>query len=312
MTCFGFVFGIRTLSRVFGILSKKLYSNEMEGYIPRDDPRFPTRLTDVKPRIKGIWLRGPSELTESYPLVAIVGTRQMSRYGKQVLADIVPKLVAMGYVTVSGFMYGIDIEMHRLTIEARGRTIAVLGWGIDYPVVTENMSLYHKFLDSSSLFVSELQPNQSGARWTFPRRNRIVVGLADIVIVVEAGLASGSLNSADWARQMNKPLYAVPGNIYSTVSAGCNTLIAEGLALPFGDDFFNQHLYSPDNRIHQSKLTVNQEESTLLTLLRISGPLSINELSRRLHEPAGTISSILIQLSISGTVTHTHGLWQVA
>ena len=160
----------------------------------------PKKLEGVKPPVKGLWWKGDRELLNNEKIVAIVGSRKMSQYGKRVLAEIVPKLVDAGYVTISGFMYGIDVEMHRLTIDNGGKTIGVFGWGIDAPIIPENQNLYQKVLDSKGLFLSELPPDQLGTLWSFPQRNRIVVGLSDLVIVVEAGIKSGSLNSADWAR----------------------------------------------------------------------------------------------------------------
>ncbi len=226
----------------------------------------------------------------------------MSRYGKQVLAEIMPKLVEMGYTTVSGFMYGIDIEMHRLTVENGGKTIGVFGWGIDAPIIPENEHLYHKVLESNGLFLSEFPPEMLGTLWSFPKRNRIVVGLADLVIVVEAGIKSGSLNSAEWGRKMGRPVYAVPGSIFSPVSEGCNWLLSQGLAQPFTLDFFTQQKYSNKGRIHRVKGKLSNDESILLTLLRLSGPQSVNELARGLQQPVAQVSALLTTLLLRGEV----------
>ena len=277
---------------------------------------LPKKLIQVRPEIKGLWWKGDKELVNSQKIVAIVGSRKMSQYGKRVLAEIVPRLVEAGYVTISGFMYGIDIEMHRLTIESGGKTIGVFGWGIDAPIIPENENLYHKVLESEGLFLSEIEPKMLGELWTFPRRNRIVVGLADMVIVVEAGMKSGSLNSAEWARKMGKPVYAVPGSIFSSVSEGCNWLITQGFAKPMMLDYFKDtkqkvgDMYSEKVRMNRDKTKISIGESNLITLLTIEGPQSVNELSRRAGKSVGEVSAMLMSLLLRGEVQEERGVWK--
>ncbi len=269
----------------------------------------PKRLMGVRPEIEGLWFAGDTTIVDATKIVAIVGSRRMSLYGKRVLAEIVPKLIESGYVTISGFMYGIDIEMHRLTIENGGKTIGVLGWGIEAPILKENENLYHKIIESGGLFLSELEPKQLGTLWTFPQRNRIVVGLADMVIVVEAGIKSGSLNSAEWARKMKKPVYAVPGSIFSSVSLGCNYLIDRGLARPFSLDYFKQNNYSEKVRIKPSIFKNGEVQSSLVVQLRLQGPLSLNQLSRSLNKPVPEVSSALMSMLLQGIVYEEKGIW---
>jgi DNA processing protein len=272
---------------------------------------IPKRLRKVSPPVAGLWYRGNTKLVRHEKIVAIVGSRRMSGYGKQVLSEIVPRLVEMGYVTISGFMYGVDIEMHRLTIEHGGQTIGVFGWGIEAPIIPENEYLYYKVLESNGLFLSELSPNQLGTLWTFPKRNRIVVGLSDLVIVIEAGMKSGSLNSCEWARKMGKPVYAVPGSIFSPVSSGCNWLIGHGLAKPLTLDFFEPKKYSKKVRIRSRSHLLSNAESMLITRLRLEGPQSLNELSRSVGQPVSEVSAVLTQLLLLGEVQEARGLWSL-
>lgn len=280
-------------------------------YVKSESARFPEELKGVKPEVKGLWYKGNWELVKAEKTVAIVGSRRMSRYGKQVLAEIVPKLVESGYVTVSGFMYGVDIETHKLTVESGGATIGVFGWGIDAPIIPENDSLYHKVIENGGLFLSEFPPEMLGTLWSFPARNRIVVGLADLVIVVEAGRKSGSLNSAEWARKMGKPVYAVPGSIFSSVSEGCNWLLAQKLAVPFTMEFFKQGNYSGKERINRTKGKLSESESNLITRLTLVGPQSLNELARGMNKPVGEVSAILTTLMLRGEVGEERGIWSV-
>ncbi|MFH1244722.1 MAG: DNA-protecting protein DprA [bacterium] len=264
----------------------------------------------MKPPIKGLWGRGNWDLGKSEKIVAIMGSRKMSQYGKRVLAEIVPRFVEMGYVTVSGFMYGIDIEMHRLTVENGGKTIGVFGWGIEAPIIPENQSLHQRVLESGGLFLSEIEPTRLGKLWTFPQRNRIVVGLSDMVIVVEAGMKSGSLNSAEWARKMDKPIYSVPGSIFSTVSWGCNWLLAEGWAKPMTLDFF-KNSFTPGVKGSHTPGVLNPRESNLVSLLTLEGPQSLNELARRSGETAGEVAAMLTTLLLKGEVEEERGIWVV-
>lgn len=284
----------------------------VKEYVGRDDARFPARLVAVTPPVQGLWYKGQLSETLFNKTVAVVGSRRMSRYGKQALAEIVPRLVEEGYTTVSGFMYGIDIEMHRLTIEAGGKTIGVFGWGIDAKIIPENINLYNKVIESKGLFLSEYPPGMLATLWSFPQRNRIVVGLADLVIVVEASMKSGSLNSAEWAAKMGKTVYAVPGSIFSPVSSGCNWLIAQGLARPFTLDFFEQKNTSEKVRINRVKHKLSKLESIVITRLTLEGPQSMNEISRGIGLPVNEIAQLMIGLCLKAEVTEEKGVWQVA
>ena len=245
--------------------------NNQPQYIRSDDDRFPQRLraSNIKPSVKGLWVKGEIANFGLGKTVAIIGSRRMSRYGIQVLHEIVPKFVAAGYTTISGFMYGIDTEVYRLTIENGGRTVAVLGYGIDHKHDIQ--------VDSKCLLLSEYPADTRGQVWTFPQRNRIVVGLSDMVVVVEAGVRSGSLNSASWALRQGKPVFAVPGSIFSATSEGSNILISEGKAISLTLERLYQALekmnsiYTPKGRINQQKTRLNSSESTLVALLRLEG-----------------------------------------
>lgn len=178
-----------------------------------------------------IWLRG--KWSEGYfdKTLAIVGSRRLTRYGQSVLEKFVPTLVAEKIVTVSGFMYGTDSLAHQLTVKSGGRTVAVLGCGLNVLATFSNNELYTQILESGGLVISEYEHNFQPTLWSFPRRNKIVAGLSNLgVLVTEAGEKSGSLITARLARKMNRNVWAVPGPINSSVSTGTNWLIAEGLA----------------------------------------------------------------------------------
>jgi len=164
---------------------------------------------------------------------AIVGTRHCSAYGQQTALKISGQLADAGLTIVSGMAPGIDTFSHRAVIEKRKRTIAVLGTGLDeesiYP--HSNLDLSRKIIENNGCLASELPPGTRGSRFSFPRRNRIISGLSSAVLVIEAKERSGSLITANYAKQQNKKLFAVPGSIYSLNSGGPNKLIKEGAML---------------------------------------------------------------------------------
>lgn len=285
----------------------------MSQYIASDSELFPSRLLSekIKPKIKGLWCKGEMAPNLFDKTVAIIGSRKMSRYGVQVLNEIVPKFVAAGYTTISGFMYGIDTEVYRLTTENGGRTVAVLGYGIDHKHDIQ--------VDSKCILLSEYPEDTRGQTWTFPQRNRIVVGLSDMVVVVEAGVKSGSLNSASWAIRQGKPVFAVPGSIFSETSEGSNILISEGKAISLTLDRLFQaldkdehYLYSEKGRMNRQKSKLSGSESILVALLRLEGPQSVNELSRGIGKPVGEVAAMLMSLLLRGEVGEERGMWKVS
>ena len=163
------------------------------------------------------------------PTVAIVGARACSGYGAQVARTLARELAAAGVTVVSGLARGIDGEAHRGALDADGRTVAVLGCGIDrdYPAATPNSPAGSPRRGG---IVSEYEPGVEPAPWRFPARNRIIAALADAVVIVEARDRSGALITVDLAMEIGRPIYAVPGEITSLLSDGTNDLLRHGHA----------------------------------------------------------------------------------
>ena len=162
--------------------------------------------------------------------LAVVGSRDMSLYGKEVIAKFVPDLVSNKITIISGFMYGVDVESHQKCLECGGKTVAVLGCGLNVLTSKENDSLYTKILENGGLVISEYEANLKPTRWSFPQRNRIVAGLSTLgVLVVEAKLKSGSLITAKIGQKQGKKVYVIPGQITSETSEGTNYLIKNNL-----------------------------------------------------------------------------------
>lgn len=197
--------------------------------IKRKEKGFPKILRKIKKCPKKLYYRGKWDGKLFEKSLAIVGSRKMTRYGREVVARFMPTLVAEGVIVISGFMYGVDCEAHRQCVELGGKTVAVLGWGLDYE--SGDLGLYKKILNKGGLIVSEYEKDFKATRWSFPQRNRIVSGLAGLgVLVVEAGEKSGSLITARMAGEEGRNVWAVPGPINGAVSRGTNWLIKEELA----------------------------------------------------------------------------------
>ena len=183
----------------------------------------------IKPAVKELWYRGNLSLLDKRPKLAIVGSRRMSSYGAMVLEKWMPELVARGVVIVSGFMYGVDQKAHKTCLDNGGGTIGVLGWGIDRPASEMDVK-FTEVMEEKGLFLSEYPGSLEATLYMFPARNRIVAGISDAVLVVEAAEKSGSLITADWAIRLGKPLLALPGNVTSRISKGTNWLVRENKA----------------------------------------------------------------------------------
>ena len=192
------------------------------------------------------------DVLERPKTVAIVGSRHNTRYGEEVAYRLAYELGKRGVIVVSGLAYGIDSIGHRGCLDAGGTTIAVLGTSIDNIYPKEHLSLAKEIIEKNGAIISEYAPgNNPITKFSFLERNRIISGLSDIVVVIEAAEKSGSLNTATHALEQGKEVFAVPGNITSPYSQGCNKLIKQGafpytepediLRLLFPEDFARKH-----------------------------------------------------------------------
>lgn len=221
---------------------------------------------------------------------AVIGSRKISEYGKRAVEKIIPKLVFEKKTVVSGFMYGADQYAHQVTLDNGGKTIAVLGWGINFPLSGYDAKLANQIITSGGLLISEWE-NQKPTLWTFPYRNRIVAALCREVIVVEAAAQSGSLITAGNATKLGRALFAVPGPITSRTSVGTNNLIAQGLAkMWLGEEIVSQ-------------LTL---DDPVLNALEAEG-LTADEIARKIALPVAEIGAKLTMFTLSGQIKESGG-----
>ena len=197
--------------------------------IGRNEADYPQALTELQRPPESIFTIGDESILRMAPnrLVAIVGTRDASPYGVRVAAALAEAFTAAGIGVVSGLARGIDSTAHRAALEAGGKTIAVMGTGVDVPYPAAHRGL-HAEIAAKGLVVSENEPGTPAVQGCFPRRNRIIAGLARVTIVVEAPYKSGAINTATQALDAGRVVAAVPGPIDSPRSAGANLLLRDG------------------------------------------------------------------------------------
>ncbi|HRJ44632.1 MAG: DNA-processing protein DprA [Caldilineaceae bacterium] len=267
-----------------------------------DDAEYPDNLrqTPLSPPV--LFVRGEVQ-EEDRLAVALVGTRQASAYGREVARGLGQELARNGVTVVSGLALGIDAVAHEAALEAGGRTIAVLGSGVDQIYPAQNRKLGLAMTQQGAL-VSEYPLGTRPEANNFPPRNRIISGLSLAVVVVEAGQRSGALITAKFAAEQGRDVFAVPGSILQPSSAGCNALIQDG-ALPLLSivDLLDQlHLERAAIQAEaRQSIPADPTERTLLEHLS-SEPLHLDELMRAVAMPAAQISALLAMMELKGLV----------
>lgn len=218
----------------------------------------------------------------------------MTDYGRRVVEKIVPRFVFEKKTIVSGFMYGVDQYAHQVCVENGGKTIAVLGWGINRKLEDYDRKLAESIVSTGGLLISEWE-DQQATLWTFPVRNRIVAALSTDVVVVEAAVKSGSLITANIARKLKRKLWSVPGPITSRTSTGTNALINQGYARMWLGDAPQQVPIIGD---------------PLLQLIQ-ENELTANDIARKLNKPVSEIGAQLSLLTVTGQLTERGGKYYV-
>lgn len=274
--------------------------------IPIEDKEYPKLLKEIKNPPKVLYIRGEIFPDDNY--FAIVGTRRCSLYGKQAALEFASDLSEAGLTIISGLAPGIDTFSHQATLERNGRTIAVLGTGLDeksiYPQL--NLKLAEKIIKKGGALLSEYPAGTRGAKFTFPQRNRIISGLSLGVLVIEAKERSGALITAEYASKQNRKVFALPGPIYSSTSRGSNFLIKEGAKLAGSANDILRELNLPAKERGNSAMGGTEEEIIVLNILE-EGALDIDGLIEKTNLSVSKISGILSVLEIKGKIRNLRG-----
>lgn len=276
------------------------------------DANYPRRLRSIDDAPTLLYLKGNMDL-DAPRTVGIVGTRRATNYGRHCIEELVGGLAALKPVVVSGLAYGIDILAHREALECGLPTVGILGSGLDviYPSAHREVAAR---MEADGGLISEQPLGTKPDAHNFPARNRIIAGLSDALIVVEAGETGGALITADIANSYNKDVFAFPGNIGQSYSYGCNHLIKANKAALITSSADLEYMMNWNQETEQSSqpsLNLDafgaEERKVLLTLHEHGGTLVIDELSWKSNVPVSQLASLLLTLEFRGAVQSLPG-----
>ncbi|HVZ12168.1 MAG TPA: DNA-processing protein DprA [Patescibacteria group bacterium] len=310
-------------------------------FIPYGDKYYPESLRKLDSPPIGLYVKGNKELLLSChselvsesrqnlsswldqdqansSVIAVVGARKITSYGRQVTETLVSQLVSYGFIIVSGMALGVDGVAHQATLDANGSTIAVLGCGVDCPYPRENEKLYENILDKNGLIISEYPLGMPATVGSFPARNRIVSGLSSSVLITEAAEGSGSLITAEFAIKQGKTVFAVPGPITSQMSQGSLKLLKQGAILVSSVDDILSELRIKNHesgiyviaRSEATKQSLNADERKIFYCVQ-DEEKTIDEISRETKIPNTKLSVMLSKMELSGILKSSEGKFRV-
>ena len=262
---------------------------------------YPARLRDIPNPPKQLYCKGNIELLRARS-VGVIGARKNTVYGKNVAIMIGKRFAESGLAVTSGLAMGIDAFSHEGALEADGKVIGVLGSGINQMGPWRNRELMKRGLEKGGLVISEYAPDEPAYKGTFPARNRIISGLSEALVIVEAGLNSGSLITAKHASEQGRPVYAVPGNINSQSSIGTNLLIRDGaVPLVIIDDLIRD-IGVDIKRDMEIRPDLDADEEKVFEIVRVMSGPTVDEIIRGTGFDPQLVNSILTIMEIKGVV----------
>ena len=272
------------------------------------DKEYPRLLREIPTAPFVLYVKGQI-LPQDGKALAVVGTRKVTNYGREVTQVLTRDLVAQGLTIVSGMARGVDSIAHQTALKVSGRTIAVLGCGIDIIYPPENRGLYQNICEKGAV-VSEVPLGKYVTRGIFPARNRIISGLSLGILVTEGARSSGSLITASYAGEQGREVFAVPGPITSPFSQGPASLIKKGAKLVYNAKDVLEEL-NLELKVKSEKLKVikgeNKEEEKIIKILQ-EGNLHIDEIVRKSELKISQVGSILSLMEIKGIVNNFGGM----
>lgn len=278
------------------------------------DSEYPYQLKDIPNAPPVLYVAGQLKYEEDKFALAVVGTRKVSSYGRQVTEQFAKDLTKGSVVVVSGLAHGVDTIAHTATLNAGGRTIAVLASGLDTIYPADNVGLARRIVESGQgALLTEFPLGVKPDSRNFPARNRIISGLALGVLVTEAPKQSGALITANFALEHGRDVFAVPNSIYAPGSVGANKLIQDGayLVTSVEDIVIKMNLFMIPQQVEvQEALPENADERTLIALISHE-PCHIDEIIRVSGLPTTTVSSALMTMELKGMIKHFGGMQYV-
>ena len=281
--------------------------------LPFTHPLYPAKLRHIHSPPRVLYMKGRLDPQDLRATIAVVGTRKPTSYGRKLAKDFSRELAASGATIVSGMAVGIDSLAHWGALEAGGKTVAVLASGVDHCYPSANRPLYEKLIEQEAgAVVSEFFPGTTPEKWRFPARNRIVSGMSDALLVVEAGESSGALITANLAFGQSRCVFAIPGRVDGAMSAGTNQLIAKTVA---------QLVVKPEDILDNLGWVPGKKERNVPTVVELFGrekevfdflssePVHFDQICHEVGMAAGELSATLTILELGGVVERHPGEW---
>ncbi len=276
------------------------------------DETYPQRLKEIEQPPPVLYVRG-EYLPDDLYAVAIVGTRRVTPYGRQITEELSSFLARNGITVVSGLARGVDAIAHQTALKAHGRTIGVLGSGVDKIYPPEHRQMAEQMMSQGAI-ISDYAPGTPPDASNFPPRNRIISGLALAVVVIEAGETSGALITAEFAAEQGREVFAVPGSILAPQSKGTNKLIRNGALPLLSVDDLMQALNLSRMGEHKAVRKIIPGDETEARVIGVLGaePLHVDEIRNQTELPIEKVSAALVLMELKGMVRQVGGMNYVA
>ena len=274
------------------------------NYFTIEDDVYPQCLKEISNPPLKLYYKGNLDLLKDERLIAVVGTRNPSSYGKLCCEYMVKKMTSANITIVSGFAKGIDSIAHKTSLLAGGKTIAIIASGLDIVYPASNLSLYRE-IEEKGLILSEYEAGVKPFKFNFPQRNRIIAGLSKGIIVVESKDRGGSLITADLALEFNRDVYAVPGDVFSEYSKGCNNLIRDSKAKSLSN--INELLDDYSWKIEEKNINNKYTQNQLLILNSLSSEKNLDNILMETKIEQTEILAELMTLEIMGVIKSIAG-----
>jgi len=286
----------------------------MNEVINIEDNRYPERLKEIKDPPEKLYFKGEWDEGIFRNCLAVVGSRRITSYGKIITNSLVTQIASAGITIISGFMFGVDAHSHRAAVESCKRTIAVMPCGIDVIHPAYQKDLYEKILENGGLIISELEGKHPPAAWTYPKRNRIVAGLSQATLIIEAAEKSGTLITAELTKENNRKLFVVPGPLTSKTSVGTAKLIKDGAEIVTSAEdilkFFNVNNFNKQKAGNASYKKLDNIEQRIFEQLNHE-PLEVDSLARILNISVSELGKTLSLMEIKGILFKERGKYHV-
>lgn len=271
--------------------------------VSRTDPRYPRRLRELPNMPEKLYVRGNLP-GDDLPGAAVVGARMCSPYGKEQAIRYARELSGSGVQVLSGLAYGIDSCGHEGALMGGTPTFAVMGNGPDICYPAQNRGLYRRILESGGGILSEFPPGTRPRSYFFPMRNRIISGLSDLVLVVEAKVKSGSLITANYALEQGRTVFAVPGSVEAALSEGCHRLIYDGAGIAYSPEILLEELgvgsgKSREKRAEKNEIVLASDLKLVYSCLGLR-PKSTEFFVEKTGLAPERVSNLLLELELQG------------